>query len=996
MKNEEVKEKKIREELIDIKSNIAGRKIEIGNYETLEGKFKEKYKKFYLTRNPFFKTYEEKELKLYRNSLDKKLLLVEHDKKQNAQDILASREKIDALDQKKSVMQKDQSQLAIENNEKQHNLKDFNTQTKDIIKILAIRGLKEDVVAFKDKAREDIEAELLKLSKHEDNFQKQKSEVNLELQRLETGFVEIPKDLEKELKEKGIDFEYGLSWLKKYQGSFDEKKEIIKNNPFIPYSLIINRGDYEILTKENLQILSSILIPIIDKNKLNELRKVEVINNVLKMGSQDFILSFNELLLDEEEKEKVIQELAKKDKIIREEISKIKNAIENANYYKKTLDSYKYIGNEDIRLNVDIKNTQSKITMLIEDITATENDIVNNRKKQQELQDKILVLEKQLMILNENKNKFEDLLQGYEKFLASIKHQEDLKEQEGKKQKDLNASMDFIKKTSDKTSDIKLENRDLEKTIEEFQNEHNFYKEVNEGKMVSGEIHEITGKLKACEFDYKSDLKRDKEDEKNYNGEIDKWDKKLSKILKNSGIDQEYKQEKYDRFKEEDLEARLNELKESIDTETNKKISEQMKVSNLDGYKKSKYEEIIKSGYSDVLALENIKDINFKKRKDKIYRDLKEQKEIVGEYENNLKNLRKAYFQLQIYREKPGRVVEILINFDDYNLVESFINKTIGEESRINSEYKGIESELSEKLIDIYERFREKNLLIKDRIYDLVRDENKIKNKGKLASLIEVVGRKCRVLTIELENIRNEEGAVIDQITRYSKEVYDELTTIDSKSSIKIKDKSKKMLIIEVPEILDEQGLREHIKEKVNEATLLDGDYGQFLDSEITTAILLGKLIGSLNRIRVFIFKIEKSGLVKKNWKEAVSKNSGGEKFVSMFILLASLLSYMRKKPTDIGNFEESKIIIMDNPFAKTNAEHLLEPMFEIANKYKIQLICFSGIGGSAVYNRFDVIYVAKVLADNFRNKENVEFTKNEDTLETYDFEFYTEQTRLI
>ena len=70
MKNEEVKEKKIREELIDIKSNIAGRKIEIGNYETLEGKFKEKYKKFYLTRNPFFKTYEEKELKLYRNSLE--------------------------------------------------------------------------------------------------------------------------------------------------------------------------------------------------------------------------------------------------------------------------------------------------------------------------------------------------------------------------------------------------------------------------------------------------------------------------------------------------------------------------------------------------------------------------------------------------------------------------------------------------------------------------------------------------------------------------------------------------------------------------------------------------------------------------------------------------------------------------------------------------------------------------------------------------------------
>ena len=235
-------------------------------------------------------------------------------------------------------MQQDQSQLAIDKIEKQQTLKDFNTATKDILKILAIKGLKEDVVAFKDKAREDIAAELLKLSQEEDNLQKQKGEVNLELQRLKTGFVEIPKDLEGELKDRGIDFEHGLSWLKKYRGSFEEKKEIIRNNPFIPYSLLINKEDYKILTREKLEIFSSILIPIIDKNKLNESREVEVINNVFKMGSQDFLLSFNELLLDEEEKEKFIHDLQQKDKAIREEIIKLKKAVENNNYYKKTLD----------------------------------------------------------------------------------------------------------------------------------------------------------------------------------------------------------------------------------------------------------------------------------------------------------------------------------------------------------------------------------------------------------------------------------------------------------------------------------------------------------------------------------------------------------------------------------------------------------------------------------------------------------------------------------
>lgn len=994
--NEEVKEKKFKEELINIKSNLVNRKTEIENYENLEEKFKRKYEEFYLTRNHFFKTYEEKELKIYNSFIEKKLLSVEHDKKQNAQDITATKEKINNLEHKKSVMQNDQNQITLENSEKQQNLKDFNIATKDIIKILAIRGLKEDVVAFKDKAREDIETELLKLSQEEDNLQKQKGQVYLQIQRLKTGFVEIPKDLEGELKSRGIYFEQGLSWLKKYRGSFEEKKEIINNNPFIPYSILINRGDYEILTKEKLQIFSSILIPIIDKNKLNESREVEVINNVFKMGSQDFLLSFNELLLDEEEKEKFIHDLEQKHKAVREEILKLKNAIENNNYYKKTLDSYTYIGNEDLRLKADLENLKCKITTLKEDMIATEKAISDNREKQQQLQDKILVFEIQLTSLNENKSKFEELLESYEKFLTNSKSYEDLKEQEVLKQKSLSASVDFLKNLVNEEFDFKLKSRDLEKEIQEHKNKYNLYKQVTDGEMVSGEIHELEGRLKACEDEYKSDLRRDKEDEKSYKAQIDKLSNKLNKVLKNSGVDEEYKQEKYDSFKERDLEERLKELKEIIDTETNNKSREEKKISKLEGYKEAKYEEIINKGYGQVLSLENIKGTNFKQRKEKIHIDLRQQKLIVGEYEKNLRNLESAFNKVQGYREKPGSIVEIFINFEDYNLLESFISNTIEDERKIVNEYKDIERKILEKLNIIYDRFREENMLIKDRIYDLLRDENKVKNKGKLESLIEVVSRKCRVLSIELENIRNEEGAVLEQITRYSKEVYDELTTIDSKSSIKYKDKSKKMLIIEVPDVLDELGLKEHIKEKVNEATLLVGDYGQFLDSEITTAILLGKIVGSLNRIKVFIFKIEKSGLVKKSWKEAISKNSGGEKFVSMFILLASLLSYMRKKPSDIGNFEESKIIIMDNPFAKTNAEHLLEPMFDIANKYKIQLICFSGIGGSAVYNRFDVIYVAKVLTDNFRNKENVEFSKNEDTLETYDFEFYTEQTSLI
>lgn len=65
---------------------------------------------------------------------------------------------------------------------------------------------------------------------------------------------------------------------------------------------------------------------------------------------------------------------------------------------------------------------------------------------------------------------------------------------------------------------------------------------------------------------------------------------------------------------------------------------------------------------------------------------------------------------------------------------------------------------------------------------------------------------------------------------------------------------------------------------------------------------------------------------------------------------------------------EDGKVLIMDNPFAQTNAEHLLKPLIEMAKKTNTQLICLSGLGGDSIYNRFDNIYVVKLLESSIRN----------------------------
>ena len=77
----------------------------------------------------------------------------------------------------------------------------------------------------------------------------------------------------------------------------------------------------------------------------------------------------------------------------------------------------------------------------------------------------------------------------------------------------------------------------------------------------------------------------------------------------------------------------------------------------------------------------------------------------------------------------------------------------------------------------------------------------------------------------------------------------------------------------------------------------------------------------------------------------------------------------MRRDDTDIfADKNEGKVLIMDNPFAQTNASHLLIPLMDMDKKRaNTQLICLTGLGGESIYNRFDNIYVLNLIAASLR-----------------------------
>ena len=142
----------------------------------------------------------------------------------------------------------------------------------------------------------------------------------------------------------------------------------------------------------------------------------------------------------------------------------------------------------------------------------------------------------------------------------------------------------------------------------------------------------------------------------------------------------------------------------------------------------------------------------------------------------------------------------------------------------------------------------------------------------------------------------------------------------------------------------------------------------------MNTRELYDTVIG-ISSISVQLYKIEAQRELQINWNE-VSRNSGGEGFVSAFVVLSSLLYYMRRDDTDLfaeGN--EGKVLMMDNPFAQTNASHLLKPLMDMAKKNNTQLICLTGLGGDSIYDRFDNIYMLKLIPARL---SNVSYLKSE------------------
>lgn len=909
--------------------------------------------------------YEEEIKKLEKNEEIYKLekITIQEEIQKNEREEKELTNNLYRLDEEKRNLNKEISNIN-ENIEKR----------KDILKYID----SNESYIFDDKhIIENLNKKLCTLNEEDKNLHLKKEKINHEIQKIISGkTVEIPKELENKLNIMDIHIVYGMQWLKENNYSEKENLELIKNNPFIPYSIIISKNDIEKLKKDSLNIFTSYPIPIIQRESLKEIEgKSE--NEVFILNNTMFLLAFNDKLLNEKDLKEIIKNLEVNKTQLEEKIASKKIEIDKYSqliYFIKSnaLSKIKCDkitkGIEENKINTkkseeslnNIKNYIKELSEKLEKIINTIFSIVDNIKE----------LDREMLDFNE-------LIINYNKYIDNKEELNKIEEELEKIKVYLKKQNNEMKLINERIDKLKNNRRNIKNILDKTKENLIKYQNYDNGVIVKKDIEDLearydslTKEISSTRIELEQNLKihseRQKRDE----------EKLIQAQEKYELVDNDYKNVIYDSNKINIIEENIKEL-EKIKED---KIKEDKNISRKKGNIETKIDDLYKK-----LKYEFEK----KSPKSKEFVTEKDFDRLIYKENNTLSNLEKTKAVSNSNILTINNHIDNLAEFSNLEIISEYginikmaeLKDYIGKSKRDYNNSKDQENNLQNELNSVLDKVsREKEFIEEDFFKKSLDVLFKVSTSpSEVISNLEqtLMAHKITLdkLSADIDFIHKEKEKVVEILYDYINEVHTNIGKIDRNSTIKIKEKDVKMLNIKTSDWEENKQLyslkTKNLLESLTNTCLEVLEKNENIEETITKTINTKNLyneVVSIGSIDVKLYKIEEERQRMISW-EQVCQNSGGEGFLSAFVVLNSLLSFMRKNDSDIlKNYQDSKVIIMDNPFAQTNAEHLLKPLMDIAKKSNTQLIAFSGLKGDSIYNRFDNIYVLDLTNSKMKN----------------------------
>ncbi|PGT82457.1 hypothetical protein [Bacillus sp. AFS040349] len=253
-----------------------------------------------------------------------------------------------------------------------------------------------------------------------------------------------------------------------------------------------------------------------------------------------------------------------------------------------------------------------------------------------------------------------------------------------------------------------------------------------------------------------------------------------------------------------------------------------------------------------------------------------------------------------------------------------------------------------------------------------------------------------RTVKIAEEDMREHDKQLqqfIAHLHLYLRTIADELRLIPRQTRVKVEDKTKDIYIFSVPDWDEQEGkeaLRHHIDWMVIQ---LDKD--EYKDDEgnedeslirkqiekwLHTKQLLKNVMKEKD-ISVKCRKVSNDGKVSgalTSWEKS-NAWSGGEKWSKNMTLFLGILNYLAEKRVPLqGNQKRHRTVIVDNPFGKASSDHVLDPVFFIAEQLGFQIIALTAHAeGKFIRKYFPVIYSCRLRQS--ASGETLIMTKNKE-----------------
>lgn len=974
---EKQREKSIHSEQNSYSQQKGNLKAKIEQFDQMENSFNGIYKES-LTRN-IMGTYEEGlleskqyEVKQAYEKIGRNIIQFKNTKQNNEEKLISiTRNREDA-----------EKQFTIEEQSLKQLVDQFTAYKEELeARKIAMRyiDLPESMVFDLEKIEEAFKQKLSRLQQERRNLESQLEKEEEAYQKLKTGKVlDLPKEVEMQLSKDDLDYVYGMEWLRRNRKSTKENEALVAANPFIPYAIIMSEKDLLKLQNKTLDLYTSFPIPIIKREDLEGHTQRENAK-VYQLEKVSFIVAFNHNLLDEtglklllEEKEQHISQLQDKYQSKQKDIAFYDEKRNLIAYQKVTKVNYEEVQKQ-------IQHTKASIDGLNQEILDLRQAYANLEKEQTELQSQLSSLEENFKILEKQLNDLSQLILAYGLYMKQKEQLSALEEEIKANEEMLQNISKHIAELEEGTQKANKDRLNHQQDLEALQEKQTKFRNYHQGEYLSKDIEDMEARYNSITKELQGEQQLLEKNLEKAQGRFKEAEEELMRKQTEYKLSElDYKGIKYDRFIEDDLKRQLEALEAIIKElrENWHKVETQIRVIETEMNNKIKdLPEKVRESVPKDRSLIKVQDFKVAKRaKEEEKTTYKQQfKELEKQsllYEANLGYL-KEYEHLTIYEQaEEGSFYVPVEEISDLRakLIRDY------KEKKENCSQKQKEVEKLLRNIMAQEQFKEDFFKVPlENLEELTAVPDTFLEQLQMiyASYEELMGK----IAVDIALIEEEKEKVIDVLLQYIADVHAYMGKIDKNATITIRGRSLKMLKIILPnweeqlalytqrlkdfvELLTERGLKnlernENIEELVG--------------TQVTTKNLYNDVVG-IGNIDIKLYKIEEDREYPITWAD-VSKNSGGEGFLSAFVILSSLLSFMRRDDTDIfAEYEDGKVLVMDNPFAQTNAEHLLKPLMDIAKKSNTQLICLTGLGGESIYNRFDNIYVLSLITSRLQN----------------------------